>query len=324
MNDSSTAEAFEHRPVMMREVVEVFATVPPGVFIDATLGGGGHAAALLDARVDCTLLGLDRDADALAAAAVTLSRFGDRVRIARGNFAEIAEIARSELQEGDDIVGILFDLGVSSPQLDRAARGFTFREEAPLDMRMDMRQETCAADVVNTYDEEELARIIYEYGEERHSRRIARRIVENRPIQTTRELAEVVVAAIPAALRRTGRHPARRTFQAIRMEVNRELPSLERGLDEAVTLITPGGRVAVISYHSLEDRMVKQHFAEASGTTPYVGPMPPLPVETAEPMARLVKRGAWKPSEEEVVENPRARSARLRALERISETRAAS
>lgn len=315
---------FEHRPVMPREVVEVFAPVPPGVIIDATLGGGGHSAALLDARADCTLLGLDRDADAVAAGRLALARFGDRARVARGDFADLASIARSELQPGDDIVGILFDLGVSSPQLYRAARGFTFREDAPLDMRMDDRQPLTAAEVVNTYDEDELARVIAEYGEERHARRIARRIVAQRPITTTRGLAEAVVESIPAALRRTGRHPARRTFQAIRMEVNRELPNLERGLDEAVHLLTPGGRVAVISYHSLEDRTVKRRFQDASGTAPQVGPLPPLPPETAKPLARLVKRGAWKPSDEEIEENPRARSARLRALERIANPRAAS
>lgn len=321
MTDSSDLgnpdEQFQHRPVMVREVVELFASVPPGVVIDATAGGGGHMAALLESRADLRVLGIDQDAAALAAAAARLAEFGDRVALVRGNFSDLGTIARTHLSQGEPIVGILFDLGVSSPQLDRPDRGFTFREDAPLDMRMDDRQALTAATVVNTYAVEDLERIVREYGEERFARRIAHQIVAARPLVTTKELADVVLRAIPAAARRRGRHPARRTFQAVRMEVNRELESLEAGLDESVHLLAPEGRVLVIAYHSLEDRLVKERFLDWSGTRPG-GPMPPIPVRPEPELAKLVKRGAWKPTAAEVEENPRARSARLRALQRVA------
>lgn len=317
-DNGSSDEQFQHRPVMLREVVELLGSVPPGVVIDATLGGGGHLAAILASRADLTGLGIDQDAVAIAAATARLAEFGDRVQLVRGNFSELGDIARTHLlPQGAPIVGILFDLGVSSPQLDRADRGFTFREDAPLDMRMDDRQALTAATVVNTYDAEELEHIIREYGEERFARRIAQRIVAARPLVTTKELADTILAAIPAAARRKGRHPARRTFQAIRMEVNRELESLAAGLDESVHLLAPEGRVLVIAYHSLEDRMVKERFMDFSGTRPS-GPMPPIPVPVDPSLAKLVKRGAWKPTEEEIEANPRARSARLRALQRVA------
>jgi 16S rRNA (cytosine1402-N4)-methyltransferase len=310
-------EQFQHRPVMVREVVEWLGSVPAGVVIDTTAGGGGHMAAILDSRADLSVLGIDQDAAAIAAATTRLAPYGDRVTLVRGNFSDLGDIARTHLPEGAPIVGILFDLGVSSPQLDRADRGFTFREDAPLDMRMDDRQATTAADIVNDYDEEDLERVIRDFGEERFARRIARRIVDRRPIMTTKELADAVLSAIPAAARRKGRHPARRTFQAIRMEVNRELESLEAGLDESVHLLAPEGRVLVIAYHSLEDRTVKERFMDWSGTRPS-GPMPPIPVTSPPALAKLVKRGAWKPSAIEIEENPRARSARLRALQRAA------
>ena len=217
---------FVHRPVMGREVVELLVPVPPGTVVDATAGAGGHAGLLLDARPDLRLLGIDRDPAAVAAARDALARFGERVRVVHGGFEDLAEIANNE-SEGT-IVGVLFDLGVSSPQLDRAERGFSYWSDAPLDMRMDSSQSLTAADVVNGYDEAELVRVIQSNGEERFARRIAREITQRRPLTTTGELVDAIKAAIPAPARRTGGHPARRTFQAVRMEVNRELPNLAR------------------------------------------------------------------------------------------------
>ena len=216
-------------------------------------------------------------------------------------------------------MGVLFDLGVSSPQLDRAERGFSYWSDAPLDMRMDARQELTAAEVVNTYSEAELAGLIAEFGEERFARRVAAEIVRRRPLGTTGELVDAIKDAIPAPARRKGGHPARRTFQAIRMEVNRELPNLREGLDDSVHLLTPGGRVLVLAYHSLEDRIVKQRFADWSGTAPAPAtprrlPPPPRP----EPLVRLLTRRPVRPSEVEVATNPRAASVRLRAVERLA------
>lgn len=308
---------FVHRPVMGREVVELLAAVPPGTVVDATAGAGGHASLVLDARPDLRLLGIDRDPAAVAAARDALGRFGERARVVHGGFEALAEIVDAE-SEGN-IVGVLFDLGVSSPQLDRAERGFSYWSDAPLDMRMDSSQSLTAADVVNGYDEAELVRVIERNGEERFARRIAREITERRPLRTTGDLVDAIKAAIPAPARRTGGHPARRTFQAVRMEVNRELPNLGDGLDDAVHVITPGGRVLVLAYHSLEDRMVKQRFATWAGTGPRSGHVPrglPEP-ETEPPLVRLLTRRPLRPSEVEVQANPRASSARLRAVERL-------
>jgi 16S rRNA (cytosine1402-N4)-methyltransferase len=307
---------FEHRPVMAREVLGLMVPVPPGLLVDATVGAGGHAALLLDARPDLHLLGIDRDADAVTAARERLARFGDRVRVVHGGFEEIAAIVATE-GEGN-VMGVLFDLGVSSPQLDRAARGFSYLADAPLDMRMDTRQELTAAMVVNEYDEDRLAEIIATYGEERFARQIAARIVARRPLRTTGELVEAVAEAIPAPARRRGPHPARRTFQAIRMEVNRELENLAEGLDESVHLLAPEGRVLVLAYHSLEDRIVKERLRAWAATTE-----PALPGMPAEPaprsaLVRLLTRRALRPSADEVARNPRARSARLRAAQRLA------
>jgi len=300
---------FEHVAVMGREVVELLTPVPAGVVIDATVGAGGHARALLDARSDVRLLGIDRDPDAVVAASEALRPYGDRVRVSHGGFERLKELSESE----GNIVGILFDLGVSSPQLDRRERGFSYWDEAPLDMRMDSSQELTAATVVNEYPEAVLSEIIAGNGEERFARRIAAAVVEARPLESTAELVAAVKAAIPAPARRRGGHPARRTFQAIRMEVNRELPNLAAGLDESVHLLAPQGRLLVLAYHSLEDRMVKERFAEWSGTAP----MPPGPPTVRPvPMTRLLTRRPRRPSEEEVVANPRAASARLRAVEK--------
>ncbi|GIU88025.1 MAG: ribosomal RNA small subunit methyltransferase H [Acidimicrobiia bacterium] len=310
---------FSHLPVMVREVVELLLPVPTGLIVDCTVGGGGHAAALLDARPDWSLLGIDRDADAVAAARDRLAGHGTRARVVHGRFEELGDVVARH-GEGERVMGILMDLGVSSAQLDRGDRGFSYRHDAPLDMRMDARQELTAADVVNTYDEADLARIIAHHGEERYARRIARAVVAARPLHSTRQLAEVVRDAIPAAARRRGgKHPARRTFQAIRMEVNRELPNLAAGLDESVHLLGPGGRVLVLAYHSLEDRQVKRAFARWAGEDdePPPGRLPVEPRARRQPLVRVLTRRPRRPGAEEVAANPRARSARLRAAERL-------
>jgi 16S rRNA (cytosine1402-N4)-methyltransferase len=305
---------------MPREVVELLLPVPAGLIVDCTVGGGGHAALVLEARPDVRLLAIDRDTDAVAAARSRLEAFGSRVQVVHGGFEAIGELVARH-GEGEQVMGILMDLGVSSPQLDRAERGFSYRFDAPLDMRMDAKQELTASDVVNGYDEDDLARIIATYGEERFARRVARAIVVARPLATTRELAEVVRAAIPAATRRRGPHPARRTFQAIRMEVNRELPNLAEGLDESVHLLGPGGRVLVLAYHSLEDRLVKQTFARWAGEDDASSTPAKLPIEPARrrALARPLTRRPRRPTAEEIAANPRAESARLRAAERIDD-----
>jgi len=310
------AREFAHRPVMGREVVELLRPVPPGTVVDATVGGGGHARLLLEARSDLRVLGIDRDPDAVAAAGETLAGYGNRVRVVHGGFEELAAIVGPS--EGS-IVGILFDLGVSSPQLDRPGRGFSYWADGPLDMRMDSAQSLTAAQVVNEYTEEELARIIADYGEERFARRIAHRIVERRPLYKTGELVDVIREAVPARFRRRGRHPARRAFQAIRMEVNRELPNLAAGLNESVHLLVPGGRLLVLAYHSLEDRTVKDRFRSWSGAgpiEPYAPPRLPKPIVVPEPFVRVLTKRPLRPSGDEIATNPRAASARLRAVEK--------
>lgn len=312
-------EDFEHLPVMATEVTDLLAAVPSGLVVDATLGGGGHSLALLTARPDLRLLGIDRDPVAVAAAAAALEPFGDRVRIVQSGFERISEIVgNAGIVGNEEIVAILFDLGVSSPQLDRPVRGFSYwADAAPLDMRMDSVQTLTAAQVVNDYSESDLAALIARNGEERYARRIAAEIVAARPLRSTGDLVDAVKRAIPAPARRRGGHPARRTFQAIRMEVNRELPSLEAGLDESVHLLKPEGRIAVLAYHSLEDRIVKERFADWSRTEE-PGYVPTgLPREKRNPLTRLLTRRAQRPSDDEVAANPRAKSARLRAVERL-------
>jgi len=313
-------EEFSHLPVMAREVVELLLPVPGGMFVDCTVGGGGHSAALLDARPDVRVLGLDRDVDAVEAARSRLARFGDRARVVHGGFERLGMFVERH-GEGEKIMGILMDLGVSSAQLDRPERGFSFRFDAPLDMRMDSKQSLTATEVVNGYEESQLSAVISQYGEERFARRIARAIVAARPVRSTRELAEIVRDAIPAATRRRGPHPARRTFQAIRMEVNRELPNLADGLDESVHVIGPRGRVLVLAYHSLEDRMVKKTFGRWAGDEDdrRVPAKMPVPPPKPRPLARVLTRRPLRPSADEVAANPRAESARLRAVERLAE-----
>jgi 16S rRNA (cytosine1402-N4)-methyltransferase len=308
------SQRFHHRPVMADEVVAALLSVPPGVFVDATVGGGGHARLLLEARPDLRLVGLDRDPDALAAAAATLAPFSDRVTLRRATFDHLAEIMRDLAV--DRTSGTLFDLGVSSPQLDRSERGFSYRVSGPLDMRMDPSSPWSAADVVNGYTEEQLADVLRRFGDERYAARIARAVVVARPIETTVELAEIVRGAIPAAARRRGRHPARRTFQAIRIEVNRELEQLPDALDQAIALSAPGGRVGVLSYHSGEDRIVKERFryhATGGCTCP-----PGLPcVCGAVRTVRVVRLASATPSAAEAAQNRRAESARLRVVEKL-------
>ncbi len=310
---SDPDQPFEHQPVMVDEVVDLFRPVPPGPIVDATVGGGGHARALLEAHPHIHLVGLDRDADALAAAERTLRPFAGRVTLRHATFDRIADICE-ELGLGL-VSGVLFDLGVSSPQLDRAERGFSYGAEGPLDMRMGRSQVRTADDVVNGYTEDALARVLQSLGDERYARRVARAIVVARPVRTTRELADVIRAAIPASARRRGGHPARRSFQAIRIEVNRELDLLPGAIDAAVELLTPGGRAVVLAYHSGEDRIVKARFAEAA-TGGCVCP-PGLPcVCGAQPSVRLLRRGV-RPSAVEVEANHRSESARLRAVEKL-------
>jgi 16S rRNA (cytosine1402-N4)-methyltransferase len=307
---------YQHHPVMDREVVELLEAVPAGLVVDATVGGGGHARAVLESRPDLRLLGIDRDPTAIAAATAALAPFGERATVVHGGFEQVADIVHAT-SEGN-VMGILFDLGVSSPQLDQPERGFTYWGEAPLDMRFDSAQELTAERVVNEYTHGELAAVLARYGEERFASRIASQIIAARPLRSTADLVEAVRKAIPAPARRRGGHPARRTFQAIRMEVNRELPNLAQALDDSVHLVAPGGRILVLAYHSLEDRMVKERFAKWAGTAePHI---PGFPVEptTRHSLVRVLTRRAMRPRSAEVTANSRARSARLRAVEKIA------
>ena len=304
--------AFAHRPVMVDEVVGLLSGAPPGVVVDATVGGGGHAAALLGAAPHLSVVGVDRDGEALAAAKERLAPFGARVRLHRARFDALAEAAPGPVS------GVLFDLGVSSWQFDRPERGFSYRADAPLDMRMDRRQARTAADVVNAAPEAELAALFAANGEGRFARRLARAVVAARPLATTTALVDVVRDALPAAVRRTGGHPAKRVFQALRIAVNDELEVLGPALDAAVDLLAPGGRLVVIAYHSGEDRIAKRRLAE--GATGGCTCPPGLPCGCgARPTLRLLVRGAT-PSAAEVEANPRAASARLRAAEKLPPT----
>jgi 16S rRNA (cytosine1402-N4)-methyltransferase len=314
-------QTFTHEPVMAEEVVELFAPVPPGVVVDATVGGGGHAAAILAAHPHLQILGLDRDPSAVQAASERLARFGDRARVVRGRFDSLREVVQDVLGNGGDtetpgLSGVLFDLGVSSPQLDRAERGFSYRQDAPLDMRMDPDAEITAADLANTLSVASLTRLFADNGEGRFARRLATAVVAARPLETTGQLSDVVRAALPAAVRRQGGHPARRVFQALRVAVNEELEQLDEVLPEAIDLLAPRGRCVVIAYHSGEDRLVKAAFGEA--VTGGCACPPSLPCGCgAIRTARFVFRGSRQPRAAEVACNRRAESARLRAVERI-------
>lgn len=303
------SQVYEHRAVMVAEVVDLFQPVPAGVVVDATVGGGGHAAALLEAHPHLRLLGLDRDPDAVAAARARLAPWGGRAEVVRARFDAMLDLLPSAP------VGVLFDLGVSSPQLDRPERGFSYRSEGPLDMRMDPTGGPTAAELVNALPEDELVGLLVANGEGRWARAIARAVVRARPLRTTTGLAEVVAGAVPAPARRRG-HPASRVFQALRIQVNDELGVLGRTLASAVDALVPGGRVVVASYHSGEDRLVKAVLAEAATGGCQCPPGLPC-VCGARPWARLLNRGARLASPEEVAANPRASAARLRAAERL-------
>jgi 16S rRNA (cytosine1402-N4)-methyltransferase len=298
---------------MAQRVVDLFADVPPGAYLDVTLGDGGHAELVLAANPGLHLVGLDRDPDALAVSEARLAPFGDRVTVRRARFDQVGQVV--EDLGVDPVTAVLFDLGISSRQVDEPGRGFSYREDGPLDMRMGPDTDITAADVVNTWDEHDLADLLARHGDEPRARAIARAIVAARPLRTTAELSEVVASAVPAAVRRKG-HPARRTFQALRIEVNEELDQLPVALEQAIDLLAAQGRTAAIAYHSGEDRIVKSTFREASTggcTCPVGGPC----VCGAVPRVVLLKRGAWKPTAEEIARNPRARSARLRAVEKL-------
>ena len=271
--------SFEHQPVMVDEIVEAFGSVPAGWIVDATLGGAGHAAAILTAHPHLSVLGID--------------------------------LVKAQIRVAEPVVGALFDLGVSSPQFDRPDRGFSYRFDAPLDMRMDPSRSTSALTVVNEYSESELTRVLRMHGDERYAARIARRIVAARPVHTTTELAEIVREAIPAPARRSGGHPAKRTFQAIRIEVNDELEVLPIALDAAIESLTTGGRLVVLSYHSGEDRIVKRVMREAESGGCSCPPNLPC-VCGAVSRISLLGRGGRIPSSSEIANNPRAESARLR------------
>lgn len=321
----ASAGRFAHEPVMLTEVLALFAPLGGGLVIDATVGGGGHAQAILERRSDLCLLGLDRDPEAVAAARERLARFGERARVERARFDSLSDaLAAERARRGVadravfPLVAVLFDLGVSSHQLDVAERGFSYRHGGPLDMRMDPEVGPSAADVVNGWGEARLAALFAEHGEERFARRIARAVVAARPLFRTDVLAEVVAGALPAAVRRRG-HPARRVFQALRVAVNEELEQLPGAIDDAIAALAPGGRCVVLAYHSGEDRIVKERFRQAA-TGGCVCP-PGLPCGCgARPLVRLLTRSSRQANSEEKAANPRADAARLRAVERLDET----
>ena len=307
-----------HVPVLRDRVLallEPAVSTPGAVAVDATLGLGGHSLSLLETFPQLRVVGIDRDPEALELARARLSAYADRVSLHRAVYDELPRVL-GEAGVGR-VDGVLFDLGVSSMQLDQARRGFAYAQDAPLDMRMSSAG-TTAADVVNGYSVDELTRVLRDYGEEKFARRIAQFIARERevePITSSGRLVELVRNAIPAAARRTGGNPAKRTFQALRIEVNRELDALRDALPAAVDAIRVGGRVVVLSYHSLEDRIVKRAFA--AGAEDRTPPGLPVPLPSAAPVLRVLTRGAEPPTDAEIAENPRAASAKLRAAERL-------
>ena len=308
---------FEHKSVLLHETVDSLNIRPDGIYVDGTLGGGGHAS-LVCSRLgeNGRLIGIDQDADAIAAATERLKPYGGRVTIVRNNYENIDTVLAELGIPGVD--GIYLDLGVSSYQLDTAERGFTYREDAPLDMRMDQRNAETAADIVNGYSEMELYRIIRDYGEDRFAKNIAKHIVrarQEKPLETTGELIEVIKAVIPAKIRATGVHTAKRTCQAIRIELNKELEVLEHSIDKMIGLLNPGGRLSIITFHSLEDRIVKNKFKE--NENPCVCP-PDFPVCMCgrKSRGRVVTRKPIVPTGQEIEENKRSKSSKLRVFEK--------
>ncbi len=311
---------FRHRSVLLEETIEGLKVRPDGIYLDGTLGGGGHSSEILRRLQSGHLIGVDQDEEALAAAGKRLLEVdeeGKRFTLIRDNYCNAKEAVRALGYEGAD--GIVLDLGVSSWQLDNAERGFSYRYDAPLDMRMDTRQTLTARDIVNDYSENALYQVIRDYGEEQFAKNIAKHIVQARqkgPIETTGQLNELISAAIPAKIQKKGGHPSKRTFQALRIECNRELEVLKNSIDGLIGLLNPGGRICIITFHSLEDRIVKTAFRrnENPCTCP---PDFPVCVCGKKPVGRVITRKPILPSEEEMEENPRSRSAKLRIFERL-------
>ena len=308
---------FNHYSVLLEETVDGLNIKPDGIYVDGTLGGAGHSSRIAAALTTGTLVGIDRDSIALKAAGERLAPFGDRVKLAHSNFSEVENVLQELGLSGMD--GMLMDLGVSSPQLDDGQRGFSYMADAPLDMRMNNDDSFDAAQLVNTWSQEELKRILYDYGEERYAPQIAAAICrrrEQKPIETTLELVDIIRSAMPPAALREKQHPAKRSFQAIRSAVNDELGSVEKVMRDAIRLLKPGGRLAVITFHSLEDRIVKNAMAEASkGCT--CPPNFPVCVCGKKPLVKLISRKPITASAEELEYNPRSRSAKLRVCEKL-------
>lgn len=308
---------FEHKSVLLYETVDSLNIKPDGIYVDGTLGGGGHAWEVCRRLGDQgRFIGIDQDADAIRAASERLAEYGDKVTIVRSNYENIAEVLRD--LGIDRVDGIYLDLGVSSYQLDTAERGFTYREDAPLDMRMDQRNTQTAADIVNTYSESDLYRMIRDYGEDKFAKNIAKHIVrvrQEKPFETTGELIETIKAAIPMKVRAVGGHPAKKTFQAIRIELNHELDVLERSIDTMIDLLKPEGRLSIITFHSLEDRIVKNRFRD--NENPCICP-PGFPVCMCGKVSKgkVITRKPIVPSEEEIEANKRSKSSKLRVFER--------
>ena len=310
-------QAYGHKPVLLDECLEALAIKPDGIYLDGTLGRAGHSLEIVKRLTTGRLIGIDRDETAIAAAQERLADYADRVTLVHSNFDRVGEILDELGIDGAD--GMLFDLGVSSPQLDDAERGFSYRHDAPLDMRMDRTAALCAREVVNEWSYEELRRILFAYGEERYAPLIAKHIVQKReeaPIETTLQLAEIIKAAMPPSALREKQHPAKRSFQAIRIAVNGELDALPPMLEAAADKLHTGGRLAVISFHSLEDRVIKQTMqALATGCT--CPPNFPVCVCGKKPKMKLISRKPIVSGEAELAYNPRARSAKLRVAEKL-------
>lgn len=308
---------FKHKSVLLDETIESLNIKPNGIYVDGTLGGGGHSYEIAKRLTDGgRLIGIDQDEDAIRAAKERLSEFADRVTIVRDNYCNMPKVL-DELGISK-VDGILLDIGVSSYQLDEAERGFTYKQDAPIDMRMDQRQEMTAKDIVNGYSEEDLYRIIRDYGEDKFAKNIAKHIVQARqikPVETTFELDEIIKAAIPMKFRATGGHPAKKTFQAIRIELNRELEVLDESIDAMTDLLNDNGRLCIITFHSLEDRIVKTRFRKNENpcTCP---PDFPVCVCGKKPKGKVITRKPIVPDEEELEENKRAKSSKLRVFER--------
>jgi 16S rRNA (cytosine1402-N4)-methyltransferase len=305
--------AEQHQPVLYQEVLDTLKPVPGGSYVDGTVGAGGHSRGILElSSPDGKLLGIDRDPQALKTARKVLDKYGDRVELIQGSFADLT--SHLNIRNWQHVDGILLDLGLSSLQLDAAERGFSFMRSGPLDMRFDPNQEISAGDIVNSYSRDNLADLIFEFGEERHSRKIADAIIANRPLESTKDLADIIIGAVGRQTKRI--HPATQTFQALRIAVNQELKALQAFLPQALELLKPGGRLAIIAFHSLEDRIVKQYFRKESSDC-ICPPQIPSCVCGHTPQIREISRRPIRPEDKEIEKNPRSRSAKLRVAEKI-------